>query len=211
MSGLHKPYLLLVSPEESPTFAWEFVEFETEEEAHAEVKKRNLSKEHYIAHKDAFVSMLRNYFVEVPEMSKLHECSPLEQQWLSKEIATLYHESEDLTESLDPTYSEGIKSDFSDKFPDSENRDKILGIIKEELIKMYTPPRPAFITDAKQEFIDKQVKQTVAETSDADDAAEYISDITFEYEDEFGRLYDSDAVEFNSYVETLLRVQAEAK
>jgi hypothetical protein len=54
-------YFLIISPEKSNNYAWQFLDFEAEKQAHDEVVKRNLNCEHYIMHKDALVNIIRNW------------------------------------------------------------------------------------------------------------------------------------------------------
>lgn len=117
MERTYKPFFLVIPPDASEYFEWEFLEFLTEDEAKAEALKRKLEErteptdKYFIVHKNKLAELIREY-------------------------------------TMSP----------------------------EEVLEQYG--------QKQKEIVDKHIDQTVKDTQDADDAAEYIPDIITDVEDE---------------------------
>jgi hypothetical protein len=75
-----------------------------------------------------------------------------------------------------------------------------------EAIRTYQEGRIIVLTERQNNFLIKQVHVTISECEDKQDALQYLGDIRFDYETEFGTLDDEEEVKaLEKYIAVLIR------
>lgn len=142
MEKIYKGWFLVIPPDASEFFEWEFLEFVTEDEAKAEALKRKLEErkdpedKYFVVHKQMLAELIREYTMSPQEV--LEKYGQKQKEIVDKNIAQVISETQDEEDAVqyvdDIVYD--VEQEIGTTFTD-EQEEELVKYIRSEIARKY--------------------------------------------------------------------------